>query len=128
MGLDRRWRRWSRWWIAVLGAAALVHLVGQPSFRAAAAGGGGASAAPAALAVGGPAYELGLTALPARLLGAYCRDLSEGRSHESGRVASQLYGRWYTVLYLESINLYGRMDRRLASTGGCAAYADQYSE
>jgi hypothetical protein len=119
--------------MAVLGAAALVHLVGQPSFRAAAAG-GGASTAPAAgpgalaLAVGGPAYELGLTTLPGRLLGAYCRDLSEGRSHESGRVATRLYGRWYTALYLESINLYGRMDRKLASTGGCGAYAGQYRE
>jgi hypothetical protein len=120
--------------LSVAGAAALVHLLGQPSFRAVAAGGGGSSTPPAAapgaaaLAVAGPASELGLAMLPARLLGAYCRDLSEGRSHESGRVATRLYGRWYTSLYLESINLYGRMDRTLASTGGCAAYAGQYRE
>jgi len=76
--------------------------------------------------VGRQSYELALTALSGYLLGAYCRDLADGLTHQNGRVATQLYNRWYAFTDLEALSLYTRMDQKLAATGGCAAWVDQY--
>ena len=57
--------------------------------------------------------------LPTYLLKAYCRDIANGKAHSSGEVYDLLKN-FYTVPQLESMNLWGKMDNKIASLGGCS--------
>jgi len=72
------------------------------------------------LNVGRQVKELALIYLPLKLLRDYCVDQAQGRSHETGTVA-QYFSDWYSVADLESIDLWGRLDAKIASLGGCGA-------
>jgi len=69
--------------------------------------------------VGRRPVELGLVYLPNNLLRLHCDDLSAGRDHASSRVY-MVFKYVYTVAELETANLWGRMDAKIASFGGCA--------
>lgn len=70
------------------------------------------------LNVGRQVYELALVHLSDYLLHLHCSDLSAGRSHDQSDVYAT-FSRWYTVPELEAINLWGRLDAKIASFGGC---------
>lgn len=69
--------------------------------------------------IGRQPRELAITYLPNYLLHAYCVDLSTGKTHANGQVFD-IFSRNYSVAQLEAENLWGRMDAKIASFGGCA--------
>jgi hypothetical protein len=69
--------------------------------------------------VGRRPVELSLTYLPTYLLKAYCQDMAGAKSHSNGAVFD-IYKRYYSVPQLEAMNLWGKMDNKIASLGGCA--------
>jgi hypothetical protein len=69
--------------------------------------------------VGRRTLDLSLTYLPTYLLKAYCQDIAGGKTHSDGAVFN-LYKNLYTVAQLEAINLWGKMDTKIASLGGCS--------
>jgi hypothetical protein len=64
--------------------------------------------------------ELAIAYLPNYLLGLYCQDKQAGLSHAAGQVYANL-SPCYTLAQLDALNLWSRMDAKLASIGGCAA-------
>ena len=81
--------------------------------------GAGISDADKANNVGRRTRELAITYLPNYLLHAYCGDLAAGKSHGNGQVFG-IFSLNYTVAQLEALNLWGRMDAKIAGFGGCA--------
>ncbi len=69
--------------------------------------------------VGRRTLDLSLTYLPTYLLKAYCQDIAGGKTHTNGAVFD-LYKKLYTVAQLEAMNLWGKMDAKIASLGGCS--------
>ena len=69
--------------------------------------------------VGRRPIELSLTYLPTYLLKAYCTDMATAKTHGAGGVYD-LFKNFYTVAQLEAMNLWGKMDAKIASLGGCA--------
>lgn len=69
--------------------------------------------------IGRRARELALIYLPTYLLRQHCGDLAAGRSHANSTVAA-VFSRWYTVAELEALQLWQRLDARVAVLGGCA--------
>ncbi len=69
--------------------------------------------------VGRRTIDLSLTYLPGYLLKAYCRDMANGKSHSNGEVFD-LFKNLYTIAQLEAMNLWGKMDNKIASLGGCS--------
>jgi hypothetical protein len=63
--------------------------------------------------------DLSLTYLPTYLLQAYCQDIVGGKTHSNGAVFD-IYKKLYTVAQLEAMNLWGKMDTKIASLGGCS--------
>lgn len=63
--------------------------------------------------------ELALVHLPNYLLHAYCDDLHDGKSHGAGKVY-EIFSSDYSVVELEALNLWTRMDAKIAGFGGCA--------
>jgi len=63
--------------------------------------------------------ELALVHLPNYLLHAYCDDLHDGKSHGAGKVY-EIFSSDYSVVELETLNLWTRMDAKIAGFGGCA--------
>ena len=80
--------------------------------------GAGVSAENQCKNVGRRPLELSLTYLPSYLLKAYCRDMAHGKNHANGEVFD-MFKDLYTVAQLEAMNLWGKMDNRIASLGGC---------
>jgi hypothetical protein len=73
--------------------------------------------------VGRQTVELAIRHLSDPLLRAHCDDLAAGRSHAQSRVYDPQVsglGKYYTVLELEGMQLWDRLDARLAAIGGCA--------
>ncbi|MFQ5925461.1 MAG: hypothetical protein ACE5IE_05640 [Dehalococcoidia bacterium] len=69
--------------------------------------------------IGRRTRELAIQYLPNYLLYKHCSDLAAGRD----RASSQVYDIFkdnYTLAALEAANLWGRMDAKIASFGGCA--------
>jgi hypothetical protein len=56
--------------------------------------------------------------LPTVLLAYYIRDKANGRTHENGYLATEVFVKDYTVHHLEEIHLWHRMDEKIASLGG----------
>ncbi|MDP2321298.1 MAG: hypothetical protein Q8O42_18405 [Acidobacteriota bacterium] len=67
--------------------------------------------------------ELAVQYLPTALLGLRCTDLAQGVINDA---ASAVYtqvlplSRYYTVAELQALNLWGRLDTKIAALGGCA--------
>jgi hypothetical protein len=72
--------------------------------------------------IGRRVYELALQYLPDYLLHLHCQDLAAGRAHNASSVYDS-FKRWYTVADLEAMNLWSRMDQRIAERGGCSSIA-----
>ena len=70
--------------------------------------------------IGRRTYELALIHLTNYLLRTHCQDMAAGLTHATGNVA-QFFNRWYTVSDLEAMNLWTRMDTRIAALGGCGS-------
>ena len=71
--------------------------------------------------VGRRVLDLLIEHLPDPLLGDYCLDLRDGRSHADGRVL-QRFQSVYSLTYLEeSVRLWARMDEKIDALGGCDA-------
>jgi hypothetical protein len=81
--------------------------------------GAGVSATDQCNNVGRRTVDLSLTWLPTYLLKAYCSDMAAGKTHANGSVYD-IYKKLYTVAQLEAQNLWGKMDAKIASLGGCA--------
>src|SRR4051794_7947636 len=69
--------------------------------------------------VGRRSQQLSLELLPNYLLAAYCRDKQAGLSHSKGEVFGYV-GNAYTLAQLNAYGLWGKLDAKLASIGGCA--------
>lgn len=69
--------------------------------------------------VGRRTIDLSLTYLPTYVLKAYCQDIAGGKTHANGAVFD-IYKKLYTVAQLEAMNLWGKMDTKIASLGGCS--------
>ena len=69
--------------------------------------------------VGRQTRELALEFLPMYLLEIHCRDKAANRSHADSSVF-ETFNRNYTVAQLEAMNLWQRLDDKVASLGGCA--------
>ncbi len=69
--------------------------------------------------IGRRTRELAITYLPNYLLHAYCSDIANGKTHANGQVFD-IFSRNYTVAQLEALNLWTRMDAKIAGFGGCA--------
>lgn len=74
------------------------------------------SAKDAATHVGGRTRELALEHLPLQLLNHYLDDQNHGKNHADGEVAKEF--REQSVPQLEALNLWSRMDARIAELGG----------
>lgn len=70
------------------------------------------------LNIGRRVYELALQYLPDRLLQIHCGDIAAGRGHADSDVLST-FSRWYSLADLEAMNLWDRLDAKIASFGGC---------
>ena len=70
------------------------------------------------LNIGRQVFELALVYLPDRLLHSHCDDIATGRTHAESNVYAA-FSRWYSVAELEAINLWGRLDEKIATFGGC---------
>ena len=68
--------------------------------------------------IGRQVYELALVHLPDYLLHLYCSDIAAGRSHAQSDVY-RVFEHLYTVAELEAMNLWDRLDQKVASFGGC---------
>jgi hypothetical protein len=62
--------------------------------------------------------ELALVYLSNHLLYLHCKDLSDGLSHQDSRVYA-LFEDHYSLMDLEAIDLWGRMDVKISGFGGC---------
>jgi hypothetical protein len=82
--------------------------------------GPGVSDADKAKNVGRRTLELALVYLPNYLLHAHCADQAAGTGHGSGQVFG-IFSNVYTVDELEALDLWTRMDAKIAGFGGCAA-------
>ena len=58
--------------------------------------------------------------MPLGLLGCYVLDLSTGLTPATGKVAEYL-GPTYSLAQLQAMDLWGRMDSKIAAHGGAAA-------
>lgn len=63
--------------------------------------------------------ELAIRYLSNYLLHKYCDDLAAGKTHANGQVFD-IFSRDYTLAQLEAMNLWSRMDAKIAGFGGCA--------
>ena len=84
---------------------------------------GGQPLPPGGTNVGRQTVELSIRYLSDPLLRAHCDDLAAGRGHAQSRVFDPQFtglGLYYTVLELEQLGLWTRLDARLAAIGGCA--------
>lgn len=63
--------------------------------------------------------ELALVYLPNYILHKHCEDVAANKSHADSEVF-EVFSRNYTVAQLEAQNLWGKMDAKIASFGGCA--------
>jgi hypothetical protein len=70
--------------------------------------------------VGRGPKELAIFSLPNHLLHAYCDDLEFGGARRDGIVFG-FFIMYYTVAQLEALDLWTRMDSKIASLGGCAS-------
>jgi len=70
------------------------------------------------LNIGRQVYELALIYLPDVLLGKHCDDIAAGLNHADSEVY-EAFSRWYSVQELEAQNLWGRLDEKIATFGGC---------
>ncbi len=71
--------------------------------------------------IGRTPWELSITQLTDWTLVNRCDDLAAGRtSHASSKVYSDV-ARFYTLVDLESMDLWNRLDAKIASRGGCGA-------
>ena len=70
--------------------------------------------------VGRQVRELSIEHLPYWLLRRHCEDLTAGLSHADSRVF-ETFERNYSVAELEAMDLWTRMDARIAELGGCAS-------
>ena len=68
--------------------------------------------------IGRQVADLALTYLPDYLLHMYCNDIGAGKTHAQGSVYA-FYSNWYTLTDLDNLNLWARMDSKIASYGGC---------
>ncbi len=68
--------------------------------------------------VGRQVYELALIHLPDYLLHLHCADIAAGQSHDQSYVYG-VFDHLYTVTELEAMNLWGRLDQKVDSFGGC---------
>ena len=74
--------------------------------------------------VGRRIRELAIEYLPRALLEGRCQDIRSGRSHENSWVYTvPALFRHYSVEELEAMNLWGRIDAKIDSLGGCATLA-----
>jgi hypothetical protein len=80
--------------------------------------GAGVSDAAKLANVGRRTRELAVAYLPNYLLHAYCHDQSVGAAHGAGQVFD-IFTPNYTVAELEAVNLWTRMDAKIAGFGGC---------
>jgi hypothetical protein len=71
--------------------------------------------------IGRQTQELAITYLPTYLLVRYCQDQAAGRSHANGEVF-EIYSDIYSVTQLEAMNLWTRMDTKIALLGGCGNF------
>jgi hypothetical protein len=69
--------------------------------------------------IGRRAYELALIHLPDYLLHLRCSDIAAGRSHAQSDVY-RVFQHLYSLAELEAMNLWGRLDEKVASFGGCS--------
>lgn len=92
-------------------------LIGQSQFDA--WFGPAVSAASQCANVGRRTIDLSLIYLPTYLLKAYCQDIANGKTHSNGAVYD-LFKNLYTVAQLEAMNLWAKMDNKIASLGGCS--------
>jgi hypothetical protein len=82
--------------------------------------GGAVSSADQTKNIGRQPVELTLQYLPRFLLKVYCQDMQQGLSHANGTVWNYYFkGGHYTLADLETMNLWGRMDNKIATLGGC---------
>ncbi len=71
--------------------------------------------------VGRRTRELAIEYLPRLLLKQRCKDILDGRSHANSHVYRwTAFDRNYSVEELEAVNLWKRMDAKIARIGGCA--------
>lgn len=70
------------------------------------------------LNLGRQVFELALIHLPDMLLHSHCNDIAAGRNHAQSDVYA-LFSRWHSVQELEDINLWQRLDEKIATFGGC---------
>ena len=70
--------------------------------------------------IGRQTRELALQYLPNYVLKRHCNDLAAGRNHANSQVA-EIFDRNYTIAQLEALDLWNRMDDKIADLGGCAA-------
>jgi hypothetical protein len=73
--------------------------------------------------VGRQVYELARTHLSWRLLHYYCLDQAAGKSRADGAVRGT-FNDYFTLRQLEDVQLWERMDAKLAEIGGCPALPD----
>jgi hypothetical protein len=70
--------------------------------------------------VGRRVAELAVQYLSNHLLWLHCQDLAAGNGHAASQVFATLQ-RYFTLFTLEAVNLWGRMDDKIAALGGCAS-------
>ncbi|GAB3333939.1 hypothetical protein GCM10027299_41850 [Larkinella ripae] len=73
--------------------------------------------------------QLAIKYLSLYLMVQHCKDKAEGKSHAQSEVYQSLKFN-YTLAQLEAMNLWGKLDQKIAAKGGCSviytAYHDQY--
>ena len=65
--------------------------------------------------VGRRPAELSLTYIPVKVVGDYCLDVLNGKTHANGLVFEN-YSAWYTVAQLEAVDLWGRLAAKVPTT------------
>lgn len=68
--------------------------------------------------VGRRPIELALVYLPNGMLRRHCDDIAAGLDHANSTIL-QLFSSYYTIEEIEAINLWQRMDDKIAGFGGC---------
>lgn len=71
--------------------------------------------------VGRQTRELALLYLPNYLLRTHCEDLAAGNSPAQSQVLLAIFAPNYTLTQLQALNLWPKMDAKIATLGGCAS-------
>jgi hypothetical protein len=70
---------------------------------------------PAVCNIGRRPVELSITYIPPFVVGKYCQDVLNGKTHANGQVF-EIYSKWYTVAQLEAVDLWSRIAAKVPTT------------